>query len=471
MWMQIWTQLHKILQEEIKSKSFHDEMTKVSDTHGRARGRMILGEMTRDINAQVDVRDFNLSARYQRIPYAVSIDSGQFGYRPGRVTLGDLVGKVGNSSLYGLSAWVDWDKEPYLKIISANGRLSLNEAYPWVTSYPRGKELLKEFASLEGVLRLDGLDLNGPLAGSPSWRFQINGAVENAVIKAAFFPGPLAVKSSVLEATRESLTFSHCQGKLLDASLEVAGAIHGYLDGLSRIELSAQGNLGAQAGHWVYDGIGLPGALQLRPPVAVSAAQGTWTRGGRTNFTGSFKVGSGLRLSLDGAYTPGELTLKNLTVKGLEADASLALVVNHKGVEVAYQGSLNQQALDQLLENNQILSGWIKGDWRTRLVWDTPGSSTAEGHLQVAGVRIPWKTALARAGGRGFAAGVGQGIAYRQGGVEPGRQERGGERQYHASTEPLEPGFAGGLREAGLVRPGKPLEKWKPRRLRVGVNQ
>jgi hypothetical protein len=382
--------LHEILQKEIKSRSFHEEMLRIAEIKGRANGRMILGETTKDLTAQVEVRDFNLSSRYQRIPHAVRIDHGRFSYREGRVSMGELDGKVGNSSFNSLTAWVDWEKQPILKVLSMAGRLSLNEAYPWVMSYPRAQEVLKEFTAMEGVLRVDGLDLDGPLAGPDPWSFQLKGGLENAVIKASFLPAQLAVAQSALEATHEKLAFNQCQAKLMDASLDVAGAVHGYLSGVSGVELSGQGTLATQAGHWVYDAVGLPTEFRVRPPLTVAGARGSWQKGGQTRFTGNFTAAKGMQLALEGTSAPGNLTISNLTVKGSAASASMSLALNGKGMDFAYQGKLTKPALDELLESNQILSGSMQGDFRTHLLWNALGGSTAAGKLQVAGLRLAW---------------------------------------------------------------------------------
>ena len=98
----------------------------------------------------------------------------------------------------------------------------------------------------------------------------------------------------------------------------------------------------------------------------------------------------GPEVSVDVLSERGELLVKQLAIRDARSDASLSF--HHKGKEfdLTFNGTLSAATIDELLEKNAFLTGWIKGNLSTRIVLDQPFNSVAHGTLQGAGLNYPW---------------------------------------------------------------------------------
>jgi hypothetical protein len=190
------------------------------------------------------------------------------------------------------------------------------------------------------------------------------------------------VAKGKFEAIPENLSLKDSQTNILDASLRVSGILHGYLEGLHKVDLALQGNVGPEATQWVSNAIRLPHELRVRTPFSISKGHLLWDKNAETLFSGNVALKDGPHVSIDIAWNPEELLINNVLIQDDQSRASLALNLKKKEFDLNFSGNLNKETLDQLLTRNQFLSGWIKGDFRAHILIDQPMKSTAQGKLQ-----------------------------------------------------------------------------------------
>ena len=70
--------LPPLLKRFIENKAFVREVDRTYGREGHALARVVLGERRNALNGSVDVLEFNLHARHQRVPYLLAITRGQF---------------------------------------------------------------------------------------------------------------------------------------------------------------------------------------------------------------------------------------------------------------------------------------------------------------------------------------------------------------------------------------------------------
>jgi hypothetical protein len=58
-------------------------------------------------------------------------------------------------------------------------------------------------------------------------------------------------------------------------------------------------------------------------------------------------------------------------------------------LDLAFMGTLTGATLNELLEKNEFLTGWIKGNLSTHIALDKPSESVAQGALEGAGLKFP----------------------------------------------------------------------------------
>jgi len=276
-------QLPSVLKSLVDNESFVKELALVKDLQGKVTGRLILGESLSSIETHVEVKKFNLSANYRRLPYLLNIQGEQFSYKNDKIALKNVNGSMSKSYFSGLSGGLDFKESPYLEIKAGQSTLLMDEIYPWLSSYPSLKDKLQGLQAGKGVLSLSAFSLQGPPSEPEKWRFQTAGDL----------------------------------------------------------------------------------ALQ-----------------------------QGLNISADLVVNPDELIINKLIIKDRESNATCKLDYKNSTFKFYFKGNLNKTTLDNLMKDNKILGGWVKGDFHTNVLLDQPANSTAHGDLQVKDFAVTWQRAL-----------------------------------------------------------------------------
>ncbi len=387
------SQVPPLLRRLIKNETFMKEIGRIYEVKGKALGRLVLGESTESIKARIDLSKLNLFAHYQRIRYLLEVHRGQvsYDYDGHKIGVKNLTGKLGKSSFSGLTAQLSCEKAPYLEILSGKSSVFMGEIYPWLSSFKGLKGALKAFKSVRGTVELSNLNFEGPLFRPKKWRFRMRGKLENLALDSTLFPGPITVTRGTFEAIPEKLSLRDSQTNISDASLRVSGILDGYLKGLHKIDLALEGSMGVEATEWVSNLIRMPPELRVHAPLSISRAHLIWDKNAKTLFSGNLAVKDGPEVSVDIVWNPEELKMNNLLIQDEKSRASITFNRKKKEFNLSFSGNLNKKTVDQLLVENQFLTGWIKGDFRAHILVDKPMRSTAQGKLQGGNLRYPGK--------------------------------------------------------------------------------
>jgi hypothetical protein len=382
-------QLLPPLKSLVKDETFVKEMARTSDIRGKAVGRVILGESIKSLKAGANVDEFNLSGRYELLPYPLEIKGLKLSYAGDKVDVRSLSGTLGRSSFSQLRARLRLGKEPYLEILSGKSSVLLGEIYPWVSSLEGVNGALKELKSVKGTIAVSNLELKGPLLKPEKWRFRTGGEVEALAMESTLFPGPVRVNRAGFEVTPEEISLADCETVIFDASLRGSGILMGYLEGLQKADFKFQASVGPEAIKWVSDLIDVPPDLRIRAPLSISRAHGVWDKRGETSLLASLTVKDGPNISIDMVLHPEELIIKNLLIKDRNSQASFVLRLKQREFHLDFAGHLEKSTLDKLLTENQILTGRIEGDLEAHILLDHPMRSTAQGKLKGIGLGYP----------------------------------------------------------------------------------
>ncbi|MFH1991683.1 MAG: hypothetical protein ABIK98_04650, partial [Pseudomonadota bacterium] len=111
----------------------------------------------------------------------------------------------------------------------------------------------------------------------------------------------------------------------------------------------------------------------------------------RFQTAGDLALEQGINISMDIAVNPDELIINKLVIKDTESHAAAKLDYKNRAFDLSFDGNLNKATLDNLMVKNQILGGWIKGNFHAHVRLDQPVNSTAQGNLQAKDLVVPWK--------------------------------------------------------------------------------
>ncbi len=375
-------ELHPLLKQLVTNKFFAHEMDLIDNLKGNGTGRLVLGESMASVKARVDLSEFNLSGHYQRIPYPLEISGTDFSCDESTVHAKQLSGKLGQSSFSELSVALDWAKEPHLGVESRKLQISLDEIYPWLSSFEGLSEGLKSLRTLKGTVTLSALNLKGPVLKPKSWGFKTAGELKDLSVHTTLLPGPIAVTQGRFEAVPEKISFTVFRTNFLDASINGAGTLEGYLASLPEADMSFEGEMRSKSVQWLSELIKLPSELMVRSPLSISQAHLTWDKGGKISFLGGLAVPNGPKVSMDIIQDGEELTVKKFLVQDEESNATITFNRKKRGFSFNFSGDLRKTTLDTFLVENQFLTGWVKGNFQARVLIDQAMISAVQGKLE-----------------------------------------------------------------------------------------
>ncbi len=385
------SRLPPLLNTLIKDEAFAEEIARAYEIKGRALGRLVVGESRKSARARVDVSEFNLSARYERLPYHLAIESGQLFYDVDRIHVKDLSGRLGKSSFSDLTAQVGLKGARSVEVLSAKSTVLLDEIYTWLSSLEGFKSALKDLKSVQGTIALSTVNLKFPLVKPQKMRFRVRGTVKDLAMDSTLLPGPVAVTGGDFEATPEAISIRDAPVRTSDSTLRIGAVLNRPLEGLQKVDVRLGGNMGPEATEWVSDLIGLPPRLRIRSPLSFSGAHVGWDRNGRISFSGSLVPKGGPKITIDMLHSPTELTIRNVSIRDEVSHATFGLRLKEREFHLNFKGDLEKTTLDRLLVKNQILTGAIKGDFEAHILLDNPMRSTAHGKLRGVGLGYPVK--------------------------------------------------------------------------------
>jgi hypothetical protein len=383
--------LPPLLNRLIKDQTFLEEMARLRQIQGRALGTLVLGESTETIKAKIDIQDIQLLARYDRIPYPLSIETGGISFDGEKLEVRNLTGKAGNSSFWDLTARIGFRKGPSFEVFSGRSVLSLEEIYSWLSSYASLQKAFKNFNSVKGRLGLSDMRLTGPLKSPEKWDFWTTGELKDLVVNTSLLPGPLAMTDGKFRLQPEKIVFTDLQTRFLNATLQVSGTVYGYQRGLGKADLDFSGRVTPKDIQWLSEVLGAKRNIEVRSPIQISKANLNWQKGIDVTLKVELAMSNGPKISLEVFRSPQELRINHLVVH--EEISYAAIGLNFKGqvIELTFSGSLSEKTLDNIFSGYPFHNGWLKGDFRANILKDQWMRSMFQGSLKADHLSFPWQ--------------------------------------------------------------------------------
>jgi hypothetical protein len=187
------SQVPPVLTHLIENDALTKELALVEKFEGSAVGMLVIGEDIKNLNVRVMASDIQLNARYQRIPFPLSINGGNLRLDGTRITLTNLNATVGNSSLALLSSEFSWDEKSFLELSAKSANIDLGQLYVWLAKNKTFEAALQRIEEITGTVSLKKVHLKGPLVKPDQWRLQSDGEIQNLSLSSSLLPGNLNV--------------------------------------------------------------------------------------------------------------------------------------------------------------------------------------------------------------------------------------------------------------------------------------
>ncbi|MBW2197953.1 MAG: AsmA-like C-terminal domain-containing protein [Deltaproteobacteria bacterium] len=384
-----------ILDRVIDNKKLKPELSRIEHLSGMATGKLILGENMDDISVQIDVSEFDLKARYNRLPYPLSVKGGRFQFKGDEIRIGDLSAQMQNTHFSKISGRVNWGHTAELDVQTGAGAIVLSEIYPWLKKHGNLAESLKTIDALNGSIAVSALNLKGPYSRPSAWRFNISGDIQNLAVKTLRLPQKLVLPRGHFKLAPELLTLSKSRARLLDLETDFSLRIVDYMKGVNKLHFSGSGKMGPNFTQWVTNEIKIPAQYHLKPPISFKSLDVDWTRSGEITAAGSMTTSNGPTVTADIRYTPAEIDIRQLTIQDNASNAEFVLKHKPKAkvTDLSFKGNLAKVTLDKFWKENRFLEGTVKGNLDAKIDSNHPLNSVVKGNLEAHQVFLPLKAA------------------------------------------------------------------------------
>ena len=382
--------LDRVIDNKLKS-----ELSRIEHLSGMATGKLILGGNLDDISVQIDVSEFDLKARYNRLPYPLALKGGRFQFKNDEIRVGDLSAKIQNTHFSKMSGRVNWGHTAELDVQGGAATIALSEIYPWLKEHGNLAESLKTIEALNGSIAVSALDLKGPFSRPSAWRFNISGDIQNLAVKTRRLPQKLVLRRGHFKLAPESLTLSKSRAQLLDLQTDFSVRIDDYMKGVNKLHFSGTGKMGPNIIQWVTREIKIPAQYHLKPPISFKSLDVDWSRSGEITAAGSMTTLNGPTVTADIRFAPAEIDIRQLTIHDNASNAQFVLKHTPKAkvTDLSFKGELAKVTLDQFWKKNRFLEGTVKGNLQAKIDSNHPLNSVVKGNLEAYQVFLPLKAA------------------------------------------------------------------------------
>jgi hypothetical protein len=384
-------ELTPILRRLAPDGGFRGEIDRIREVRGTVSGRLTLGDRLSSIRTSVVLTGMDFSGRYDRIPFPVSVRGGQASIDEDGLSVTDLRGSVGHSTVSALTGRLSFGKTPSISIRGGRIRAALEELFPRIASLDGARDALKEFTDVRGTAALSSLSVEGPLWEPAKWRFEAEGSVEGLKAAASPLPGPVAVPRGRFRVTPEEILLEDVEASLADTTLRGRLSLLGYRDGVARADASLKGTIGAASANRAYARFGAWKLLAPEAPFAVAGSTLSWRKDGSFDLDAGLSWPEGPVLSLSLRKGPGTLTIDPLVVRDGDSDARASLRVDPLAARVTFAGTLSSSTVEAILPFAVMPGHRLRGDVEAVLDRRRPARSTARGTLDVSDFAVPWK--------------------------------------------------------------------------------
>jgi uncharacterized protein involved in outer membrane biogenesis len=177
----------------------------------------------------------------------------------------------------------------------------------------------------------------------------------------------------------------------LDAAVNISGKFDGLPSAQTTMQLDLSGPMGPRTVEWLGRWGAVPAELLPKAPIKVNRTQINRDPTGVLGLDGEFSFPAGLHLAAAFKISQDELEVSKFHLKDATSDALIKVNRSKDGSnwKVGFKGYLDKSATDKLLQQNNLIQGWIKGDLQADFQADAPARAEIHGRLTSRNLTIP----------------------------------------------------------------------------------
>ena len=362
--------LPPVLKQLVDHDGFQKELSKFKEVSGRASGNLQLGDTLDNIITRVDVREMQLTAKYDPIPKTIFIDEGTLHVGSKEVNWQKVKGRVGLQEIINTSGDVSWQTgDALLHIKEIQGQLDGESLYKMLeqTGVMQEKKVQSNLSSLTGKIDVSHGSLKGPADQPEAWEYKLAVKTKGLSFTSPLLPEPVAIKKVSAALNTKEISIHQAEIDFLDQPLSLKGTLHHQeLENWSGT-LEFNGPVQSKLADWISNKGWIAEKFRPRIPCILENLNVSF-QGEKTTVAGKILHGlAGDKLPMariDLENTPEHLRINELTFIAPGEQGSLALDfqrISPKGLTLSWQGFVNADTIDTLFDQSDFTSGTISG--------------------------------------------------------------------------------------------------------------
>lgn len=388
-------ELPAILNKFAKDKGFREELKHITSANGRAKGQLELGPRLNDMNVVVMVQEVQGDITYDRISWPIKINRGELTIKiePFLVTWRDISAKIGPHAVEKLFGRVDYQNEYRLTIESATGRIDMSSLQEELYLHDEIRtKLAGALQQVKGELMVSAIQVKGPFFKPTDWAYQLSGRFENGWVTSPLLDSKnVKISTASLKLTEQTLLISSAAIQIDDTDLQIKGELsHVQLqDWRGDVAFTGVVNKGFHA--WLSEkGWGAPARFTPKLPYLLQELHINWGSG-PLKIVGSIVPGQSsfpaeTLINLDITIQDHRPIRNLIEIRHFTNTCILSILWNNEknSIEMLkWKGMLDQEALNAILEKNDLLSGSISGDFSIKHAPDTAADWQFSGNIDI----------------------------------------------------------------------------------------
>jgi len=366
------SQLPDILTRVVPNKHFNQELSLITNINGRAIGNLYLGESLKHIKYRITIKKAKVRLTYNRLYWPIKIDNIHLFIDNRLIKWSQVNGFFGQEKILNSSGIIILQPRPWLILEQLYASLDATNCINYLKHYPKVLNNINQIiTNIKGKLIVKNCYIKGPIDYFKDWTYKINIISNNCTLLSPKLPGILTFNKCNIILQNNRLNIINISGRDNNSPINLNGYLKWYKNQLFG-SLHLSGILNKTISLWIKEHNWIPLDYFPAYPLNIKKLDISWNDK-NVKLIGLFnKVDkqNNINVVLNLISSKDIINIDTLKIHNLRLNQSLSMSLRfnrlNKSIKLLWDGSLSNKTLNNILIQNNILDGQIKGSFSFR---------------------------------------------------------------------------------------------------------
>jgi len=391
--------LPPVLTRLVRHEGFQQQLRKFAEISGKASGTLHLGDRLHGIITRVDVKNMELTTRYDPVPETVFIDSGSLLLGPGKISWLQVKGRIGQQEISNTSGNVSWQTgDILLHIEEIEAQLEGASLVSLLQKTGVAQKINHALTSLSGIISLTGGTLQGEALKPESWEYDLAFTTRGLTLTSPLLPEPASTEEFAAVINHNEANIQEAAVRFLDQTFSLKGVLKHHLLEHWYGTIEFNGPLQDKLASWISSKGWFPDKLHPQIPCTLKNLTVDW-QGKKIALSGIILQGlDGGRLPMariNFEDTPEHLRINELTFLAPGEQGRLELEfwrLSPNRLILSWDGFINADTIDALFQHSLFTTGTLSGAIKISSYAGQPETTNIDGLLKAENLLLKIKS-------------------------------------------------------------------------------